>query len=210
MTPNDSGFSLLETMIALAILSIASLVLFQSTGSMLRMSDRSVKVGENIIDHALRRGHVETLVTQLVPSWSHGEEPAFIGDEDQFSGISRMISQANKSHFSHFTLQLDGDSDGKLKLNLQLNDEVWSLQAGVLEGSKFNYLTPTNVWVSKWPPDTKHQKYRKVGDKDFLAQYDLKLPTAIRLVDSEGRIVWVIPIPDSQNIPEKVVDFETF
>jgi len=206
MTAKDSGFSLLETMVALAILSIASLALFQSTGSMLRMSDRTVKVGESIIDRALTRRHLEALVNQLVPSWEHGEEPAFMGDEEQFSGISRMAFNADQVGFSHFLIRLEPDSNSQLTLSLQLDDDVSSLQFGVSNGARFNYLTPTNKWIAIWPPNIQEEKF---GEKDFLAQYNLKLPEAIRLIDSNRDIIWVIPVPDAQNVPD-TIDFETF
>ena len=51
----DRGFSLLETLFALVIMSFASLALFQSTSAMLSLSDRAVSAAERTLDGALDR-----------------------------------------------------------------------------------------------------------------------------------------------------------
>lgn len=199
----EAGFSLLETLIALAIMSLASLALFQGSSSLLRTSDRATKVGESFVDRAVSRHQVMSLIAQLVPAWQESYEVEFVGTKDEFSGMSRGSFDIEGVGVKPFKIRLEQDNEDYMKLVYQINNQVWDIQWGIPVKSKFQYLTPTNSWISVWPPKKNRFYARRDLEDESLDLYDLKLPSAIQLSDQKGQIIWISNVPDSQNNIER-------
>lgn len=199
----EAGFSLLETLIALAIMSLASLALFQSSSSLIRTSDQATKVGEGFVDRAVSRHQIMSLIAQLVPAWQDTDEVEFVGTDNEFSGMSRALFALERAGVKPFQIRLEEDNLNNIKLVYQLNDQIWDIQRGLPANSKFQYQTPTNNWISVWPPKKNRFYARRNFDDDSLDLYDLKLPTAIQLTDKNGQIIWISDVPDSQNSVER-------
>ena len=97
---SEAGFSLLEVLIALAIMSLTSLALFQSMSRMLYISDRAIDVSEQSLENAVSNLTIRQLVDGLVPSWSIKPEDSFLGcllytsPSPRDATLSRMPSSA--------------------------------------------------------------------------------------------------------------------
>lgn len=200
---DETGFSLLETLIALAIMSLASLALFQSSTSMLRTSDRAVEVGEDIIDRALTRHHIQILIAQLVPAWLGTDEQVFIGNGREFSGMSRALFDVGGGGVAPFNLRLENDTQDKMKLVYRLGDQIWDVQSNLPASSNFQYMTPTYDWISIWPPKPANSFTRGETESESLELYNLKLPYAIQLLDQDDLVIWISKVPDFQNDLER-------
>lgn len=200
----EAGFSLLETLIALAIMSLASLSLFQSSSSLLRTSDRAIKVGEGLVNRAVSRHQIATLIAQLVPAWEDGAEVKFVGTKNEFSGMSREIFDLEGAGVKPFEIRLEQDSRDRMKLVYQIGNQNWDIQTGLPVDLKFQYLTPANTWVAEWPPKENRFYSRRDTEDDLLYLFDLKLPHAIQLSDKNNQIIWISKVPDTQNSLERL------
>jgi len=101
-----TGFTLLETLIALAILSIASLAMFQSIGTLLQVSDKAVSASERTVDKSLDRLALITLMSEIVPHWNDQADMAFTGTDVEMSGVSTINLGVDSSGLTPFTLRL--------------------------------------------------------------------------------------------------------
>ena len=164
----QSGFSLLETLFALVIMSFASLALFQSTSAMLSLSDRAVSAAERTLDGALDRRALGSLLGHLVPHWPEAPDTAFTGSPTQLRGVSSAGLSDAAGHMP-FILRLetqDISAGSALSLQYQnINTELrrfgggddedaplWTLSQNIAPDARFSYLGVDNQWYGHWPP----------------------------------------------------------
>lgn len=84
----ERGFTLLETLMALAIMSIISLALFQSLGQMLAVSDRAVRLGNNALDQFANEAGYRDFIGDIIGTWTAADPFIFKGDAQQMSGLA--------------------------------------------------------------------------------------------------------------------------
>jgi prepilin-type N-terminal cleavage/methylation domain-containing protein len=197
----QSGFSLLETLLALAIMSVASLALFQSTTTLLRLSDRTVNAALKAQDVAVMQKSFSELVKGLVPAWSNKKEGHFIGTSGYFSGLTRAPLHTLKIGIAPFTLKLETGVD-TASLVYQSEDTQWVLKSLRANEAKFSYLGEDNRWRSSWPP-AQTPDASDFGDGRF---YDPPtFPLAIRLWAEDSRtgkhLVWIAEVADRTELP---------
>lgn len=184
----DAGFSLLETLFALAIMSLASVALFQSTSSMLSLSDRAVKAGERTVSGGLDRLAVRELIDGLLPHWPSETERAFVGEARSFSGQSTAPLSADNTGPEIVTLSLSALSGGRdsLTYSSAKAPQGWTIMSRLPEGARFEYMGIDHSWYAKWPPQEKPT--RGYFDEDVLLPFPA-LPQAIRLRTDETVIM---------------------
>lgn len=202
----DAGFSLLETLFALAIMSLASVALFQSTSSMLRLSDRAVKAGERTINSALDRLAVKRLLGAIMPSWPNSDEVVFTGDGRKLTALSGApLSVAPTGpHPIFLTLSDNGNGTQSLLYSTPRDNpeaqDVWPLMEGLSASTRFEYMGVDQNWYRDWPPSTK-------PNRGFFSDAELlpakALPEAVRLRDQDVIIISA-PISQTSVLPPRI------
>ncbi len=211
---NESGFSLLETLFALAIMSLASVALFQSTSSMLRLSERAVAAGERTVSGGLDRLALTHLIDGLVPSWPEEEDTVFKGSPSALQGLSTGGLTLVQEQAVLFTLTLETMNGGNTALIYRAKDaqggiegesltkhagvDGWVLMGALPAAARLSYMGVDHEWRDVWPPDTKPT--RGYFD-DALYTQDPVLPIAIRLSADDEFVIWSGTVSRSHALP---------
>lgn len=206
---NQSGFSLLETLLALAIMSVASLALFQSTSSLLRLSDRTVNAALKAQDLAVGQKSFAALVGGLVLNWPDAEADKFVGTARMFSGLTRTPFHSVKAGLYRFSLTMENNGSGT-SFVYRSDGVEWVLREFPAADGQFSYLGADNVWRPAWPP----KETPEPGDFGDAKFYDPPtLPLAIRLrVSKAGAarlnasapddIIWIVSTGTRDELPD--------
>lgn len=202
----DAGFSLLETLFALAIMSLASVALFQSTSSMLRLSDRAVKAGERTVNSALDRLAVTRLLGAIMPSWPNSDEVVFSGDARKLTALSGAPLSVAPSGPQSILLMLSETGNGTQALvysdaiNKTDRQEAWPLIEGLSASARFEYMGVDQSWYRSWPPNSKPTRGH-FNDAELLPAK--ALPEAVRLRDQEV-IILSAPLSQTSVLPPRL------
>jgi len=206
----EEGFSLLETLIALAIMSLTSLVLMQSTSSMLSVSDKASRVSGDIVEQTIARKIYKQIVGGLIPSWSHNEEIKFVGTANEFSGLSAHIPSEAEYTFGRITVSLQPKGDSVTGLTvISPNSQAYELAKFEAGEVSFEYMSEDQIFYPFWPPETKPVSGSPA--QILSARYEPPdLPQLIRLkhndrVDSEKTLtLWVASVNGSIKKPHRL------
>lgn len=207
---NASGFTLLETLISLAILSVVSLALFQSTTALLRITDSAVGAGNRTLESAISTRTFRVSVSGLTPAWEEQEQDIFFGNATTFSGLSTDVPTFSAQSLQKLTYTLvQGEGDVVL-LEVQAAQERWVLHELQVSQASFSYLGSDQKWYEVWPP-------KEVPSTGFFDDVNYKkmpqLPLAIRLHGAGGRqnlpghereVDWVVPVLVPRTLPIRV------
>lgn len=215
----EHGFSLMETLIALTIMSIASLALFQSTSSMLSLSDRAVRAGEDAVDQGLDRHAILVVLNSLVPNWPENSNEAFIGDEKIMRGVS-SAALSNQIGVNQFTLRLvpSVSHEGNYDLTYanvhdlgqetglspkQLRDKIgnWTLWSNVGVNASFAYQGLDGRWYQEWPP-IKTPVTPYFNDAEFFTPP--VLPQRIKLHSQNDHTQFIVAINRHHDLPPRL------
>jgi len=187
----EAGFSLLEMLVALVIMSLTSLALFQSIGTMLYVSDRAVQVSEDAVEMTISHRTMSRLIDGLVPAWSSNSEDSFSGQRLSFSGMSANAVHSNSDENASFTLSLQIHEGIETTMVYEAQNVNWTLATTVAGAFYFEYLDKKNIWHEQWPPTEKQAP----ASEDIFSQLEvIKLPKAIRLnhLDGNHKAVYVV------------------
>ena len=192
---NVAGFTLLETLISLAILSVVSLALFQSTSMLLRITDRAVQAGERALESSIARKTFRSSIGGLTLGWSEHKEDIFIGNERSLSGLSRDVPALFAQRLQRVSFHLIPTDTDTITLEVRMEDSVWSLHEFTAQRAKFSYLGTDQKWYEAWPP----QQTPSTGFFDDAAYLQIpQLPLAVRIsgVNRGEKFSWVADIAD--------------
>lgn len=211
---SDLGFSLLETMIALAILSMTSLALFQSTSTLLRVSDKATEVGLERAEDFMARTSFYQVVAGLVQGWPHQENTMFRGDKSQFSGLSDQAILSNQALQSFEMSILPIDNLGSTNLLLQTEQGQVLIKSFDVSDMEFRYLGIDQTWYEAWPPP-KVPSTGFFNDIIFMSMPDL--PSAIKIVQTGSQrdvkpnhVSWISSVATTREKPHRRDDVSAF
>jgi len=195
----DAGFTLLETLVALAILSLTSLALFQSMGALLQVSDKAIKAGERTMDKSLDRVALNSLMSALVPHWNNNPAMAFRGTELTLSGLSTVNLGLETQGLTPFTLRLKPQTTSKTNTLQYVSDEIsLELASDIPSSARFGYVGVDSALRKTWPPEIP----LSAGFFDQKAFDTIPiLPNAVYLSLPDGQIIWTIAITKYFNRP---------
>lgn len=196
----QAGFTLLETLISLAILSVVSLALFQSTSALLHITDRAVFAGERTVEAGIARKTFRASIGGLTPAWREDVAGAFQGDARQLSGLSTDVPTVAARGLQSFSLSLVPQNDGKIVLTAMAGGQTWPLREFAADTAKFVYLGADRQWHERWPP----RQIPSPGFFDDVLFMDMpKLPLAVRLhgKSSDKSFDWVASVLGSRSLP---------
>ncbi len=191
----------METLLALAIMSVASLALFQSTAALLRLSDRTINAALRTQDVSVLQKSFNGLVGGLVPAWPKDTANLFTGTPTGFSGLTRTPFHTLDIRLTPFRMALENNGSGSA-LIYRSGKVEWALKTFSDTNARFSYLGADNVWRPTWPPENTPEP-GSFGDAQF---YDPPaFPLAIRLQATEGRsgkgVVWIAYINYLDELP---------
>lgn len=198
---SEAGFSLLEVLIATAIMSLTSLALFQSMSRMLYISDRAIDVSEQSLENAVSNLTIRQLVDGLVPSWSIKPEDSFLGRRQSFSGVSANAVHSMKRENVGFTLSLRRDESEGHNLVYEGQNLSWILEKDLEETAYFEYLDKKKVWHPQWPPAKPITPPSEIA---LLEVELIKLPQAIRLSQSPNGQKALYVVGRHQTLPQRL------
>ena len=179
------GFTLLETLVALVITALASVLIMQGLSHVLTLRDRVLEHTEYQREDALRRGWFGDTVGALIADLPRIERHRFEGDAQGFRGLTLASLQElpGVPVIAEWRLEQEGDV-----FHLYYRQEQgewqrsWSWRA---EQAAFAYFDPDLGWQAQWP-----------------VQNAPPLPAAISFTTEwRGRpLTWVAAIRGTRNV----------
>ena len=201
---NSRGASLLELIVALAIISLASLALFQSMGAWMRISATTANAAETAITNALALERFQILVRGLSIAWPEEESSMFMGTPSNFSGLTTSPLHFADPGLEKVTLSI-ASQNGTPALMYQAGREVWTL-ASTRPGTSlvFEYLGADGNWRANWPPKTLPLIFAQDDPSFFQIP---QLPKAIKLTaQGEAQTIWIAEIGNDALLPSRPQD----
>lgn len=164
----ERGFTLLETLMALAIMSIISLAMFQSLGQMLAVSDRAVRISNESFDQFANEASYRDFVGDIIGTWTQDAPFIFRGGAQQMSGlaVSPLIvdQHTGAQNFQLFIQRVPVETNKPSQFNLMLDSPGLSANAigqrpqpilATFEGQnpRFIYISYDQAQRVDWPPN---------------------------------------------------------
>lgn len=177
----QSGFTLLETLVALVITALASVLIMQGVSHALSLRERVIELTQYQREDGLRRGWFQDTVSSLVADLERIESNRFIGGPGGFAGLTLSPLQGKAGVPTSVRWFLEREDD-IVYLHYQEPgvgpQRVWAWRT---EEAGFRYYSPDQGWSLEWPP---------AGQPAF------SLPAAIRFETTwRGRPrVWVAAV----------------
>lgn len=184
----ETGFTLLEVLVALAIFSITTVALFQSLSMYFSISERVTSNAETAIDNIITRRIITDIADSIVPVWD-SSAASVTGNETGFTGRSAYVLNENMARLSEFEILVE-NKGSKPFLVYRSGELEWPINVSVGENVEFQYLTNDGEWVPQWP-----QKNYLV-----LGRTANELPHAIRILNGEVSIM-VLPVKKYRSLP---------
>jgi len=175
----DAGFTLLEVLIALSLVSLVTIAIFQSFISMTRLSDRAQRTTEASFNEHVDAVLLGRVVEGLFPERANKARNVFQGSGDEFSGMSSgfILPDMGNKGLAFFKVSL---VNGKVILVLDDREFAFSSKA---EAQAFSYLGTDRNWHSEWPPANAlpFGPIENVQNQDHELALPPLLPLAIRI-----------------------------
>lgn len=142
------GFTLLEALVTLVIVSLVATVLMQSLSHVLGLRERVLRNEREARIAALHERWFRDTVAAAVADLPQGEA-AFRGDAAglRFLGTD-PLADGRASPVEWRLVRRDGD----LVLEYVEQGQPWTVLAHGLEGANFRYLDAAGRWQARWPP----------------------------------------------------------
>lgn len=155
MTPRSlmRGFTLLEVLVMMVIVSLISVVLMQGMGLILNLRDN---LGDQMIDldrAVLKRNLVRQPLQGLVPDFSGGAS-LFQGRADRVSGLTLQPLLRRPGRTIPFSLILDYDERDQINTLTYREDEDEPILLASWPGTRaqFRFIGDDTGWSKIWPP----------------------------------------------------------
>jgi len=180
----DRGFSLLEVLVALVLISVTTLLISRVVIDQFALSQRIESVNHITLDTWSHRQTFADSVGAIVPDWSDSEpNNSFYGAPDKFGGVTTQPQFALFDRLVPFSFALQ---DNQL---IYQEAETQIVLENLPEEATFSYLADDQAWYERWPPEVRTDP-GPYDDSEFYEQP--QLPVAIRLqCKTDGCVDWV-------------------
>lgn len=180
----EDGFTLLEVLVALALVSLVTIAIFQSFMSMTRLSDRAQRTTEATFNEHIDRVLLERVVEGLFAERATKGRNNFKGTADQFSGMSNGLilpEQRNRGLLFVKVSIIDG------AVVLMGADQELTFSSKV-KARSFSYLGTDRAWHADWPPESAltFGPADKVKNLDHQLVSPPLIPLAVRINFVDG------------------------
>lgn len=176
-----SGFTLLETLIALVIAALITLVLMDTLSAATGHATRIEQATRAHTARTLALIPVMRALNAAVPDY-HDAENVFTGDAVRASGLTVAGVAGMDASPAAFALEIAADS-GAARLIYRENGEAL-IETEVPAGTRLAYRDPDGMVHEVWPPE-------EGFDPDPL--YYRPIPAAILILDGENAVLAAAP-----------------
>lgn len=145
----QTGFSLIEVLIALAITSIIAALIFSSLVSQVTQADSVRRSSQSAFDAVTSRRLAELVVSRTVPAWADEEVGRFTGTQTQVSGLSAVSVFGEARGLQAYTLSLVPDG-GEVRLTIEVGGRTW-IANRFPASARFRFLGAGGGWQDRWP-----------------------------------------------------------
>lgn len=149
---HQQGFTLLETLVALVIASLVSVLIMQGLSHALMLRERVLELTQYQREDALRRGWFNDSVQSLVADLPEIERHRFEGEANGFRGLTLSALQELPGVPTTMAWQLEREGEIFRLLYGQGGNSgqlAWAWQA---PRARFSYFSPETGWQEAWPP----------------------------------------------------------
>ncbi|MDD5123598.1 prepilin-type N-terminal cleavage/methylation domain-containing protein [Methylovulum sp.] len=191
---NHNGFTLMEVLVVLVLVSLISGLLMQGFGYVLRLRFNVTQQIKKQRIQQLQEHWYRNLVTGIIVN-TREEKALFQGSESVLQGQSINTLTAPAGVPQAFTLTLSAQ-ENTIVLRYRITEkEEWRLGQWTAQKASFSYLDNQGNWVPTWPP--------KMG---AVTQ---QLPEAIQLQieNIPNPVNWIVSIPSKKNPKPGIEDF---
>lgn len=144
-----TGFTLMETLVMLVLVSFAVLLMFQMLGSY-RIAHARVVAQGGVVD---RQALFDAWFSESVQGLRAMESAPLQGSADAFAGTTLNPLLASPGAPVQISWQLARDGDGTTLAYLEGGQERWSLPLRDTDSAYFLYLDATGATHEAWPPE---------------------------------------------------------
>ena len=200
----QNGFTLVELIVALALLSLVSLFLFDAALTQWSNMQRISRAFAEVRSLTMREMIFRDVTQDMIPSWPESDEAEFQGTRDRFAGSTLRSLSDTPPHRLPLEAVLERGNDGHRLVLRQQSDELVLLEGLVRAG--FDYRGLDGNWREAWPPED-NPGNGFFDDGQYYATPPL--PETIRLrfsLDGQER-VWIVAINSSPRLPFRIQDF---
>jgi len=180
------GFTLLEILVTLVIVSLLVTALMQALGHSLGLRNRLLRLQAETRLESLQEGWFRESVGAAVPDAKHaGGE--FDGKFDRLSFVSLApLASAGPARVTWTLRKVPG---GSALHYADIATLDWRIIPGPLTDAAFEYLDAKGAWVREWKP---------------IATEELAMPRLVRFSanTAKGRLHWLVPLPVERLRPE--------
>lgn len=199
----DLGFSLIEVLVALAIASLVSLLVFRSLADQVQHVNRIQNATERAVAFSSHYRLVSGSVEATVPAWPDEIEGRFSGTAHEISGITRQAVFATSPMLQAYSLKLINVEDAQ-QLSLETAEGAWDIES-LPQASKFRFYGHDGLWHDQWPPEL--GPARGLAD---LARQAANGPLPAMIVIDEGDNPfspgWSFVLQEIGGLPARTVD----
>jgi prepilin-type N-terminal cleavage/methylation domain-containing protein len=183
---SQQGFSLIEAIIALIILSAIAGLVFSLLGAQFALAGRVDQTTQATLTSALGRERLSVIVEGLVPAWPDDPDGRFRGGPAAFSGLTSVRLEASEPRLRAFSVELvDPGATVRLRSGgVDITTAEMAASAGA-----FSYMDQAGLWHDQWPP-AKPSDFGRFDDSRYAEA--IPLPAAIRLQIADGSVLdWI-------------------
>ncbi|TCP32956.1 prepilin-type N-terminal cleavage/methylation domain-containing protein [Rhodothalassium salexigens DSM 2132] len=201
----SGGFSLIEVIVTLAIVSLVSTILFQSVTTHWGNMQRIDAAFDRAREGGVRAQVFRQVVVHLLPAWPEQEEARFRGGPSGFSGLTGQAASASEAALTPFSIEaVAGRGVGPLRLRLVDRDVVL---ADPVRDVRVEYLALNGRWLDRWPPE-ENPGNGFFSDGQYFDTPPLPEAIRIRFVDARGPQAWIATVGTSTGLPFRIQDVQ--
>jgi general secretion pathway protein J len=152
-TKPDAGFTILEVLVVLIIVSLISVVLMQGLTLVLNLRNA---FGDQMLEldrATVKRNLVQQPLRGLVPDFNDGEDQ-FVGTAASVSGLTLQPLYRRSGRATPFSLTLEYDESQRTNKLLYRENRNAPLEIAEWPGERayFRFIGDANGWAEAWPP----------------------------------------------------------
>ncbi len=199
----ESGFSLLEVLVSLALISVTTLLISRTITDQFALSQRIEKTNHLTLEAWSHRQVFSETVGAVVPTWPESEtDVSFKGTAKRFEGMTASPQLFQSNGLTSFRFSIENTD------LVYVEGEARIVLATLPAEASFSYLGSDHSWYDQWPAETPID----FGQFDDSSEYEApELPVAIRLQCLSGACIDWIRVLDwkSSNLVRRqdVLDF---
>lgn len=201
------GFSLVELLVATAIIAAISAALFQSIGQWLSLSNRAAEAAARSIGAGADRELFAAAVEGLIFAWPEREDETFAGGPQGFSGVTRSAPHALAPSLQKISISVERQ-DGYGAIVYRGDNLAWGLRQSPGLSAEFSYLGADGVWRPAWPP-ADNPTLDPLNDPSSFPIPQTPLAIRIDMRDQRGASTWIAEVASDFRIPLRNRDLET-